>query len=421
MANERIFRVARLTDKQVISLIEKLHILLPTGAPNISFGSNLSVSLANFSELKLSRNSHGIVSATTGTSDLDVRIDFRRGISSETGFETRAPSSIADEIRISVNSHARRNHSYREASITDYLEIVQVIEKNTKPLSIAPVDGTLSDTSILQAELQKLSELATELTVGADEKRRELDTKIDELSEKHNEKEANLAKEFEAKEAVLVEKRSELEKLRNELDDREHKHVRRELRETITEDIQTKIEKPSRQGGAIYTTASMYIAAIAAFGLGYLTLDTQVIISNLDLNTQAVGPSFYLLYLKMILSGAGTVGFVVYIVSWLRSMAEREISYRRKLEQYVFDMNRASWTIETMLELSDSEMSEVPQTWLDSVTNNLFESGDAKNEDASSLQALGALLNVTSEAEIGPDGPKFKLNRKGAKKAASEG
>jgi hypothetical protein len=41
-------------------------------------------------------------------------------------------------------------------------------------------------------------------------------------------------------------------------------------------------------------------------------------------------------------------------------------------------------------------------------------------DDTNSLQALGALLNVTSEAEIGPEGPRFRLNRRAAKKAASQ-
>ena len=122
----------------------------------------------------------------------------------------------------------------------------------------------------------------------------------------------------------------------------------------------------------------------------------------------------------MFLSSAASVGFVVYALSWTRKLAQNEDTYHKSLERFVFDMNRASWTIETILELSQSEMDEIPGPWLEGVCNNLFENQDSPSEDTNSLQALAALLNVTTEAEIGPDGPKFKLNRRGAKKTASE-
>ena len=41
-----------------------------------------------------------------------------------------------------------------------------------------------------------------------------------------------------------------------------------------------------------------------------------------------------------------------------------------------------------------------------------IENENSVPEDHSSLQSLAALLNITSEAEIGPEGPKFKLNKK---------
>jgi hypothetical protein len=126
-----------------------------------------------------------------------------------------------------------------------------------------------------------------------------------------------------------------------------------------------------------------------------------------------------MLYLKLFLSSAASIGFVAYAITWVKKLASQEAAHNQSLEQYVFDMNRASWTIETILELTDAELDEVPSVWLDSVCRNLFERQDQVQEDATSLQALAALLNVTTEAEIGPDGPTFKLNRRAARKAAA--
>ena len=72
------------------------------------------------------------------------------------------------------------------------------------------------------------------------------------------------------------------------------------------------------------------------------------------------------------------------------------------------------------MELSKDDKQMISDLWLESVTKNLFEADGGNRDETNSLQALGALLNVTSETEIGPDGTKFRLNRRAAKKAASQ-
>jgi hypothetical protein len=417
MANERVFRIARLTDKQIVALFKKLDQAFPAHSSNFMFGDHLQHTLQNLPTELLERSSHSIGSAQIyGQSPKKYTVLFARGIS-EGSFNTRIPSSIADEIQIQIN----QGGSPVNVNLEDYLKLVGIVEKETKTLSVTDSKDDLSNTSILHAELKSLSELATELTVGADTKRRELDSKRDELDDAFNAKEAALEKDFEEKEKSLDDKTAELEALRKELDDREHKHVRRALRETITNEIQERIAKPARPTGVWNYNAFALLLALVGVGiLASLAFLTQASITKMAATLESNSIEFFFVYFKVLLSSAGALGLLLYVVSWFRSLAAQEIDYRRKLEQYVFDMNRASWTIETMLELSDSELDEVPQSWLDSVTNNLFENGSSKNEDTSSLQALAALLNVTTEAEIGPDGPKFKLNRRGAKKAASD-
>ncbi len=416
MANERIFRIARLTDRQIVSLFKKIDAEFTGSTSLIIFGQHLQFTLANLPEETVTRNSFGIVSANIHSQTPDYHLNFARGTSTN-GFGNRTPSEFCDEIQISIN----RNVHNPNFTLEQFFKIVKIVETSSKSLSRSTADDDISNTSILHAELQKLSELAAELTIGADEKRRELDSKRDELDEAFNAKQTALEKDFEEKEASLDDKTVELEAIRKELDDREHKHVRRELRKTITDELQDRIAKPARPTGVWnYNGFALLLALVGVGILASLAVLTQASIANMAGTLEPNSIEFFFVYFKVLLSSAGALGLLLYVVNWFRSLAAQEIDYRRKLEQYVFDMNRASWTIETMLELSDSELDEVPQSWLDSVTNNLFENGSSKNEDTSSLQALAALLNLTTEAEIGPDGPKFKLNRKGAKKAASD-
>ncbi len=433
MSNDRTFRIARLSDKQLVELWEKINEAFQAQNSQIIFGSSISYSLNELPKEKIERNSHAISAASIQADNPKYLVEFRRGISAE-NFSVRTPSSIADEVKIRVNFDTRGIGN--TATLEHYLKLIKLIEEYTKPLSLDSSDTEESNISILNAELQKLTELATELTVGADAKRRELDSRRDELDQEYLAKQGELEVRYEAKKAELSSQKAALEKLQAELDDREHKHVRRELRETITTSIQDSITKPTRKNssGNAYNWVAIYLAIGGAVAFGYFAYATQQTISTvaleivLDSETgsevsrkPAEGVQTYLLYVKLFLSSATALALLLYVVNWMRSIARDELEYRRKLQQYIFDMNRASWTIETILELSNSDLPEIPLTWLERVTNGLFETGDRKNSEADSLQALAALLNITTEAEIGPDGPKFRLNRKGVKKAAAEG
>ena len=97
-----------------------------------------------------------------------------------------------------------------------------------------------------------------------------------------------------------------------------------------------------------------------------------------------------------------------------------EISHQREIDQFKHDLVRASWVIETILEVEREYQGTVPDEWIQGVTKGLFEHQPKSLSNLDDgAQALRALMGVTASASFGPDGPKFDINRKGAKKLAN--
>ena len=426
MAGERIYRVARLTDKQVIRLFKSILELYPDSEALFMLGNGIRISLDEFEKEKFPRTSYMMISATFTARAQSISLDFKRGISGHS-FNERVPSAIADELQLAANIGQHHN-----TTISDLVAISQLIEKFTSGLEHDVADNLLSPTLVLDAKLASLTDLAADLIAGADKKRRELDSLKDKVEADFQAKRQEFSLEESQLRREVAGKAKAVEDLRAELDDREHKHVRRALRETITSQIQDSLGKHSGSSfSRIYSMQVTMICLAGAVATGFFAYWTQSIISSeltLPIYSEngtiigqqlAAGFQIYMLYLKLFLSSAASIGFVAYAISWVRKLSIQEAAHSHDLEQYMFDMNRASWTIETILELTDAELEEVPSVWLNSVCRNLFERQDQKQDEATSLQALAALLNVTTEAEIGPGGPTFKLNRRAVKKAAA--
>jgi hypothetical protein len=83
-------------------------------------------------------------------------------------------------------------------------------------------------------------------------------------------------------------------------------------------------------------------------------------------------------------------------------------------------MDRASWVVETILQMNSAEKSEVPDEWLEAVCRDLFVTTAQSREESRPLDAFAALFDATAKARIGTNGLEFEIDRKGAKKLAQE-
>lgn len=137
--------------------------------------------------------------------------------------------------------------------------------------------------------------------------------------------------------------------------------------------------------------------------------------------TVSEGTSYllWLLGIRSVLLTGVSVAFVAYLMVFMRRNYDEDVTYHRDLQRYSMDINRASWVIETAMEMTGKENAQLPERWIEGATANLFDGG-AKNAGVNSLSALGAILGLGPEIDAGPDGIRLKL-AKSASKAAAKG
>jgi hypothetical protein len=123
---------------------------------------------------------------------------------------------------------------------------------------------------------------------------------------------------------------------------------------------------------------------------------------------------------KSVASGAVGAAFAWAGLSGLKASAIALREHEKSVERYAFDMDRASWVVETLLQMNFVEQAEVPNEWLEAVCRDLFVTSGHKAEESRSLEAFAALFDATAKARIGTNGIEFEVDRKGAKKLASE-
>ena len=129
---------------------------------------------------------------------------------------------------------------------------------------------------------------------------------------------------------------------------------------------------------------------------------------------------FWTASLKSLVAGIAGAAFAWARLSGMKNSAKSSREYEQQIQRYAFDMDRASWIVETILQMNSSEISQIPDEWLEAVCRDLFSSSGKKTEETNSLEAFAALFDATAKAKIGTSGIDFEIDRKGAKRIAAE-
>ncbi|MBB2697490.1 hypothetical protein EFD56_09815 [Rhizobium phaseoli] len=243
-------------------------------------------------------------------------------------------------------------------------------------------------------------------------------------------------REAEALERINAEKAALDEKIK-EFDQSDHMFARRKLREDITNQVQEFTKRPlsSRQSASKFWLIAG-LCLVASAGAGVLAFESFQSFVSLAQATQAIpGPTAavletqrlpqdtYLLWM-MALRGAVLsavcVGFAAYLISLLRKSYDSEVRTLHEFQRYGMDINRASWVIETAMEMTTKEGAALPERWIEGACAGLFQADNKKDAEVSSLAALGAVMGLGPEVTVGPTGASFKIPPKGAKKAAND-
>ena len=441
MASNHVIRTARLTDRQILGLMDVLkeELEIVSGNVGLGLGKNIPIQkLTRGSELveKLDRDSYRIFNSTVNTAS-GISIHFLRGIcaNTENPHNNRTASPYFDEIILTAN---QAQHDIDEP--LKCLDIIQDSLPKIYPLQNEGKERSVVD--IFQTELATLTNQYGQLLTGLDAERAEFRKTFEEERKRAN-KEFQTAKknlenddnqrrkEFEnykshendklqSKVEELQNKIEELNKREESLDDRQYMHTRRELRNQITKNFKDRVGQPVVSKRAWNIQWLIFgLTLIAGIAAGYLSFesyqDLLVVEYSPEDQWKTVGLSFRLATLTI-----AAVVFVFYAINWLKGIYIDHVRTDRGYESFGNDIDRASFVIETILEVGEKERAAVPDTWIAGVCRNLFTEKGNDSYDTTSSNLAVMLLESISGANFRSDGAEINFKGRGARKLAKK-
>lgn len=414
------FEVIRVTDRQVINgikevasdcnfTINQLHLNTAFGGGNIA-GSPTNIEENEEAKLILDQNSNLVKSFAI---HLNNGIRFR---------VSRLDNDTKDRISIITrNLHASKR---KQAFHT-----LAALRKHFKPIDSEKVlKDNLNETvskhyEIREAELSKLQELNTEILKNQEEfrkeKEKEVSNKKEKLETKFENRREELQEKFETKEEKLKEEQEKLDEKLKEIDNRESKHVRRQLRKDLKEIFQHRNEQFSLTDGTknlrrpinIFSILLLSIFGIGTAIYGYLLIN-QILAGSVQTSI-------------LINLGAKQLGLAlafgstaIFYIKWQNKWFEQHAKEEFKLKQYEVDLDRASWLVEMAFEWQEEKGTDIPEMLIDRLSKNLFTEVEEDEESLHpSEQLASAIFGASSEAKISlPGGNEVKFDRKGIKR-----
>ncbi len=225
-----------------------------------------------------------------------------------------------------------------------------------------------------------------------------------------------LQSEHEKQIAEIVKERKDLGEYRKSIDDRAYTFARREDRARITEAINTRLSTP----GLSKTTLSQRRNVHRLLGTLFAILAIAALLTGYELSTiDAVAEKYWIMLARLSILSSASIGVAIYAIQWARKIYFEDARVERDLELYSYDLNRASWVIETILEAKKENGDMPPETWIGGACNNLFGASQKTESEDSAMDAFSDLLRVAAKARVGTDGVNLEFSNSGAKKIAN--
>lgn len=420
-------RVSKIDDQTLVQACKEIATLFKENKPNIGFDllPGVTQSLEDLGDPAELAGRYSFETAhVVANIDAQVsfRLNFRRTIQ-EGG--TQVSSVRYDEFDLSFGRDA--NHWKGR------LDLVSNVNATIGRLGLS-ISPNTSEESV---------DTLRELVVGFGATHRHMLETLHEQIAANEAKRAEIDDTFDQreKERLAVHKKSldEIEAERTNLNLQSYRSERRRVMQQMTNADASDLRKALTPKGAIITRWAVFAAALMlsafATGLAYESIvqlgadetvaqkiieaaPSQDIDAIRETLASLLGPTDWFLIGRSILSSLVAIGGLVYAAEWLRSFYGAELAAAREIDRFNYDLVRASWIIETILEVKHEHSGEVPQEWIEGVTRGLFDSSGSRETLDDGAQALRALMGFTASATFGPDGPKFDIGRRDARKLA---
>jgi len=451
------FLIGKMPDKTIISLIDAVQERYGCDHRSV-LHSGLGLDDKEVEQLKSNRGSSYLIT--------ECRINTRQNVFS---LAILRNPDVPDKLyydTLTINHGSSPSPSAREL-----MEFTELVRSKTKfPNADIPKGADKSAAALLEHQIASLASLNEKMFADATDLRRVFDeqdlVRKNAFDEQVRQREQEIAELEKASRERIASEQSELDKKRIELDLSDNMTARRKLRGDITSQVQEFLAKPlsSRATGRklILVISLCSLGAIVTAGLAFesflafqsavesrensLAMERIDKIAQLEAENRALaeqvsnpnsktmqasdtsasllpdrtGYMLWMLALRGALLSAAAIGFVGYLISFVRKSHDEDITSQRELQRYGMDINRASWVIETVMEMSSKEKAQLPEHWVRGAVHGLFQSRGSQDSEVSSLAALGAVMGLGPEVSVGPDGANLKFSGKGAKQAAKD-
>lgn len=286
--------------------------------------------------------------------------------------------------------------------------------------------------------LQKMELISSNLIKNTEDYRakkdQDYDRKVNELNEQIGKQKKELDQDYFKKLDELAKKESDLnsrlkdkeDKLQfklQEIDDRESKHARRQIREDLKKELQSRNSKFELTLGTRKLRRSIFwfsIVLLFLFGSGsvFCFVETFKMLGEKRSNLEMI-----VILVKQLLTtvafGATAIFFIRWNNLWFQQHAQEEF----RLKRLELDIDRASWVVEMALEWQELKGGQIPNELIDKLTKNLFnEDTPVQQQELHPADHLAsAILGSSAEVKLkSANGSEVCIDRKGLKQLSNK-
>jgi len=247
-------------------------------------------------------------------------------------------------------------------------------------------------------------------------KEQEFDQRKLKLDEQITQDRESLKKQHEDNLAEIARQKSELDEKLKQVDDRESRHVRRQIRTELKkqfEDYSKKFE--TTEGTRNLRNSIFWTCIIVMVGLGIAT--GVYFVQGITL-LSTPNPSSYVplivFSLKQVFLTAAFIGVFTFFLKWNNQWFQQHAREEFRLKRLAIDFDRASWVVEMASEWKMEKGTDLPTDLLDRLTKNLFaEEKEAAPEVSPADHLASAILGATASATLDTPAGKLSIDRKG--------
>ncbi len=373
--SQQVMQVPRQSDKAVVECFKDIAEQFGIEKFSVSVIGHPSLGQINLNEgnedLDTIVNADSTLIDTLSINISGLPLVYHRGGTVNFNGQQKEKSPYFDEVIFTQNNNITLNGEDR----------IRVTAKVAEKLSAYSPERGLGETpeqvrlsAIHNATLERLEGLNENLVNSTHDYRNKIDSEFSEktksLENDFLEKSKTLDEDFRIKNESLKSESDDLERKRQELDDKDNTHARREIRKDILQEIKNRQQEFKLTDGTVGLRRPIFVSMvilIIVFVTGALLTGAELLVKDLSGNDLIVA------IIKQAFYSAGAVGSLIFFIRWMNRWLEQHSQTEFHLKQFELDMERASWLVETSLEWNDAKGTTMPPELMKSLSANLFQ------------------------------------------------